>query len=236
MESGNRYLGSGQDQGATTAPTVGEGCELPLNFDIGSAVRCRDGRCGRLVKVVVDPVTENVTDLIVERGFLQRHDRVVPISTIKQAMDNTIVLDISSDRLETYREYRERDFRPPLFGFTSRHYSSEDVRYSVWTYRGLSGEGVVPARGHQLHEGVSLDAKVIGHGTKVIDSEGEAGQVDHVLVGCEEGHITHLVVQLGRFGGFVIVPVTSISSVEDKGVRLSLDRGELEGLPRYEPG
>jgi sporulation protein YlmC with PRC-barrel domain len=187
------------------------------------------------VRVVIDPVTENVTDLIVERGFLQRQDRVIPISAVKQATDETIVLDIASERLETYREYKERDFRPPLFGFNSKQYSSEDVRYSVWTYQGLSGGGVVPARGHQVHEGVSLDAKVIGHGTKVIDSQGEVGQVDHVLVGCEEGRITHVVVQLRRFGGFVIVPVASINSVEDKGLRLLLERDELEALPRYQP-
>ena len=39
-------------------PAQGEGCELPLTFNIGASVRCNDGRCGKLARVVIDPVTD----------------------------------------------------------------------------------------------------------------------------------------------------------------------------------
>lgn len=40
-----------------------------FDFNVGTAVHCGDGRCGRLTRVV-DRDAQEVTDLIVEKGFL----------------------------------------------------------------------------------------------------------------------------------------------------------------------
>ncbi|MBN1248732.1 MAG: PRC-barrel domain-containing protein, partial [Anaerolineae bacterium] len=202
-------------QGSQTAPAMGEGCELPLDFNIGAVVACEDGGCGKLVRVVIDPVTENVTHLVVERGFILKDLRVVPISAIKGTTEGTVQLGFQSRGLDTFRRYRETDYRMPTFGLNTAKYNSEDVRYSVYTYQGLSGQAVVPASKHHLHKGVPFDMKVVGHGTEVSDLEGRVGQVDHVLVDCTEGHITHLVVYVKPLGRFVIVPVATLVSVED---------------------
>ena len=79
------------------------------DYSIGAPVYCRDGDCGRLHKVVVDPNTRQVTDLIVKRGFLLTIDRVLPVDVVERAAGEGIYLSISSEALDNYPEYRSSD-------------------------------------------------------------------------------------------------------------------------------
>ena len=216
------------------SPTLGEGCELPLNFNIGAAVRCDDGRCGRLSRVVIDPSTDRVTALIVEKGFLQREDRVIPVTAVKATADEEIVLGIHSNALTGFKQYREVDFRVPIEGWDNGRYEPEYTRYAVSPYEGVIGAGVVPSRRYRLHEGVPFDQNVVGRGTKVRDIDGSLGEVDHVLVDCVGQHVTHMVVHQGFLGDYVIVPVDAIVNLDDSGILLTLARDEVRALPRYE--
>ena len=223
------------DQATSPPPTMGEGCELPLIFDIGAAVMCTDGRCGRLVRVVLDPATERVTALVVARGGLQKESRVLPITEVQGTKDGIVRLPISSDEFGRFRIYKEVEFRVPSVGWNNGRYGPDDVRYWMSPYGGIGGQSVVPSRKHRLHEGVPFDSRVVGNGTKVRDAEGNAGEVDHVLVDCEDGDITHIVVRHGFISGYTIVPVSMIAGVDERGVVLNVQRTELRGLPKYRP-
>ncbi|OQB25873.1 MAG: PRC-barrel domain protein [Chloroflexi bacterium ADurb.Bin180] len=226
------FLGDTDDE--SMPPALGEGCELPLSFSIGAAVHCDDGRCGRLARVVIDPSTDRVTALIVEKGFLQREDRVVPVMAVKSASDDQIVLGMHSSALRDLQEYREVDFRVPVERWDRGKYQPEQTRYAASPYEAVAGSGVVPSRRYRFHEGVPFSLKVVGRGTKVRDADGSLGEVDHVLVDCEGQHITHLIVRQGLFSDYVIVPVDAIVEVDDTGILLTLARDEVRALPRYD--
>jgi len=217
-------------------PLMGEGCELPLSFDIGARAYCQDGQCGKLVRLVVNPVTEDVTDLIIEKGFLQKHDRVIPISAVKSTTDAEIHLAMESHSLSDFPEFREVEFRVPSSGWDSSRHKAEHVRYWMTPYGvGVSALSVVPTARRRFNEGVAYGSKVIGRGTKVHSLRGGVGKVDHVLVDCAEGHITHLVVKRNLLAEYHTVPVEMIQSVEDDGVTLSVSRDQVLALPRYYP-
>ena len=55
------------------------------DFKIGAPVLAAEGKVGQLKYVVVDPHTEVVTHLVVERGLLVRHDIVVPVGWVEAA-------------------------------------------------------------------------------------------------------------------------------------------------------
>ncbi len=223
------------DQGISTSPVMGEGCELPLIFDIGAAVMCTDGRCGKLVRVVLDPATERVTSLVVARGGLQKESRVLPITEVQGTKDGIVQLPISSREFGRFRIYKEVEFRVPSVGWNNGRYGPDDVRYWMSPYEGIGGQSLVPSRKHLLHEGVPFDSRVVGNGTKVRDAEGNAGEVDHVLVDCEGGYITHIVIRHGLINDYTIVPVSMIASVDDQGVVLNVRRAELRALQKYRP-
>jgi len=210
-----------------------------LDFNIGSQVHCKkDESCGKLLKVVVDPHTERVTDLIVERGFLQKIDRVLPVSAVERTTDQDIYLSISGDELEDYPEYREVEFRKPAPGWgEAKQYKAEHTRYWVTPHGGFAyHEPAVPRVRREVHEGISSEMEVIEPETPVHNVEGMVvGKVDHVLVDRESGEITHLVVRRGLIPYYPIVPISMIEYVSEESVYVKATTEEIKQLPRYRP-
>lgn len=205
-----------------------------FDFEIGTQVRCQDGQCGKLHKVVLDPHTQRVADLIVERGFLLTTDRVVPVDLVEQATRESIMLSISSHALSEYPEYRVLKFKEPAPEVQSGHYDRRDIRCWTGGYRVACHEPVVPMVRRQVYEGVPPNRAVIERGTPVQYTDGsEIGKVDHLLVDPESGEVSHLVMRKGLLPYYPIFPVDKVVSVTDKAVSVSLDDDEIELLPRY---
>jgi uncharacterized protein YrrD len=197
-------------------------------------VRCQDGQCGKLHKVILDPHTQRVTDLIVERGFLLTTDRVLPLDLVDQATRESVTLSISSQELSEYPEYRGVEFEEPAPESRAGDYDWRDVRYWVGGYRMACQQPVVPMVHRQMHKGVLPDRAVIERGTPVWKTDGnEIGKVDHLLVDPESGEVSHLVMRKGLLPYYPILPIDKVKSVTDKAVSVSLADGEIELLPRY---
>src|SRR5258708_38220623 len=54
-------------------------------FTIGAGVRCTDGACGTLSRVVVDPVAREVTHLLVQPRQGHEPARLVPLGLVTSA-------------------------------------------------------------------------------------------------------------------------------------------------------
>lgn len=219
--------------GAET-PAMGEGCELPLRFEINSLVQCEDRTCGKLHRVVIDPATENVTHLIVKRRRPGRQAVVVPVSTVKEASAEQVHLKTSSADLNSYKPYQELDFRVPVVGWRSDRYKSGHVVYAMSPYEGMGGQSLTPSKNYRFHEGIPFRLKAVGKGTPVHNTQGPLGEIDHVLVDCAQGHITHLVVHDREHRDYRIVPVEMVAAVDDAALTLTGTHDDLTGLPRYQ--
>lgn len=79
-------------------------------FPIGAQVYCRDGKFGKLVKVVVEPETQCVKGLIVEKGFLSKRRRVFPVSLVSSAAADAVHLLLTNDEWANYPAYKEEEF------------------------------------------------------------------------------------------------------------------------------
>jgi osmotically-inducible protein OsmY len=202
-------------------------------FKIGADVYCTDGRAGRLIKVVMDPHTRRVTDLIVEKGFLQKVDRVIPVWAVEEADEERIQLRVSSRELEEFPRYREAEFRVPLPEWEA------DARYRLdevihWATRyGIPIEPVRPMIRQRVKEGVHPDQPVIGRGTRVYNVDGTVGHIDHLLVDRQTEEITHLVVRKGLFPRRLVIPMEWVKSVSDEGVYVHATREELSRLTQH---
>jgi S1-C subfamily serine protease len=56
---------------------------IPTDSTIGTTVRCSDGVCGDVVRVVMDPVTLTVAHLVVERRHRRQGGHLVPIELVE---------------------------------------------------------------------------------------------------------------------------------------------------------
>ena len=203
------------------------------DYNIGAPVHCRDGDCGRLHKVVVDPHTQRVTDLIVERGFLLTTDRVLPVDTVERATGEDIYLSISSKALDDYPEYRVIEFEEPAPGVKDAMYDRGDVRCWMQGYRMACREPVVPMVRMEVQEGVPRGRAVIEQGALVVNRQGTVGEVDHMLVDSKTGKVSHLVVRRGLLPYYPIVPISAVKAIRDDSVKVSLGQKEMDTLPRY---
>ncbi len=211
-----------------------------LDIKIGSAVQCRDGRAGRVIKLVVAPGSKRVTHLVVERGLLLRRDVVVPIERAVRTDGETVELDMSADDLNSLPEYAEVDFvQPDTTLAASYGHPREETLVSLRSYTptGLplvsSWSGLVQVH---THTGVPEEATPLGRGTRVSCRDGRMGRLDHVLLDPESGAVRALVVRKGHLlTKDVIVPADWIETVTEEEIVLAADRALLEKLPEYRP-
>lgn len=81
-----------------------------FDFTIGARVYCRDGKFGKLVKVVVDRETQDLKSLVVEKGFLSKRYRVFPLSLVSAAAANEVHLLLTNDEWASYPAYKEEEY------------------------------------------------------------------------------------------------------------------------------
>lgn len=81
-----------------------------LDFTIGARVYCRDGKFGKLVKVVIDWDTQDLKSLVVEKGFLSKRYRVFPVSLVSVAAANEVHLLLANDEWTDYPAYNEEAY------------------------------------------------------------------------------------------------------------------------------
>lgn len=205
-----------------------------IDLHIGAQVYCRDGACGKLIKVVVDPNTKQVRDLIVEKGFLQKQDRVLPVSIVEAATPDEIHVAVASDKLRDYPEYREADFALPAPEWEGEKYGAGQVLYWPSPY-GPPLARPVPMIRQRVREGIPSSLETIGRGTPVRNVQGPIGKVDHVLVDPQSREIAHLVVRRGLLSDLPILPVDRVKSISERGILIEMDEEELQTLPRYWP-
>lgn len=87
-----------------------------LDLIVGARVYCRNGKFGRVAKVVVDPRQWCVTHIIVEEGFLKKRFLVLPISIVEQATTGDVYLGVFDEELAQFPLYYEgHDGAPDLF-------------------------------------------------------------------------------------------------------------------------
>ena len=70
--------------------------EIPLN----AQVECTDGVCGRSVYVLINPVIDQVTHLVVKEDSSPNTEYIVPVDFVSETIVDTIRLRCSKAELE----------------------------------------------------------------------------------------------------------------------------------------
>ena len=209
---------------------------LDATLNIGAAVHCRDGRAGTLAKVVVDPQSKRVTNLIVEKGHLQKKDRVLPVETIELATAEAISLNIRCSELKNYPEYREVEFSLPAEGWSHDVYPREDVLHWITVYDPAIVGGLSVPRVRQVARiGIDERQKVIERGMPIFNINGMFAKVDHLLVDPATGEITHVIARKGLLPNQLIIPFTAVEEIGEKGLYIHKTNDELKETAHYIP-
>ncbi len=204
-----------------------------VQFNIGAKILCTDQPCGKLAKAVVDPETEQVTELIVERGRLLKKQRhAVAVSLVESTTEKAVQLTIDSDELKSYPEYKEMEVE-------QRKTKFEQPRFHASHYRVVVREPVLPSVEHEIERGVPEEYETIGRGTSVRNPEGEIGSVDHLLIDEESEGLQYIVVKHGGVAGvlaeYLVIAEDQIIEIDEEAITVAVPDDAIDDLPRYEP-
>jgi sporulation protein YlmC with PRC-barrel domain len=199
-------------------------------FTIGTGVSCSDGPVGRVSRVIVDPLAEEVTHLVVEPEHRRDLGRLVPLDLV-DATAGEIRLRCTRAEFEGLEHALETRFIPATSGYDVYGYG----QVGYWPYYGL-GAGM-GAGGGTPAETVTTDAVPLGEvsvrrGDYVHATDGDIGRVQGLVIDRGSRHVTHVLLQEGHLWGRkdVAIPIGAVASTGD-GIQLTITKYQVEDLP-----
>lgn len=204
--------------------------EIPLQ----AQVECTDGVCGRSVYVLINPVLEKVTHLIVREDSSPNTEYIVPVEAVAGTIVDTIRLSISKADLKKLDPFVQTEFiqekvldyagyRGGSFGMGATYYlpyvTSDEISVLV----------------SAQHQQIPPGELAVHRGTRVEAKDGYVGKVDEFVVDAKNGNITHLVMREGHPWGKkdVIIPLSTMDKTLDGTMFLNLNKHDIESLPTF---
>jgi len=195
--------------------------DIPINVN----VICADEICGRSTKLVINPVNEKITHLVVAEKDFPNIERLVPIENILSSTPTSIHLRCDKKTLSKMETFMETDFIES--GNLDAAYPFDDP-FLVWPYS-IYDRAAIPME----HEHIPANEVVIRRSTPVKGIDGQVGKVDEFLISPENDSISHLVMREKHLWGTkdVTIPVSEIERITDDAVYLKLDKTAIAKLP-----
>ena len=202
-------------------------------FMIGASVKCADGACGEMTRVVIDPVTRELTHLVVEPEGRQGLGRLVPLG-LADATSGEIQLRCTIAEFEKLGAAEETQFVPGTKGYAA--YGPEQVLSWPWLSLGgtatVEGGSVAGVSETVTYDTVPLGEVEVRRGDRVHATDGEIGHVEGLVIDPGNHHVTHVLLQEGHLWGRkeVAIPISAVTEADD-GIRLNLTKDEVRDLP-----
>jgi uncharacterized protein YrrD len=210
----------------------------------GTSVYTRDGEeVGRIKRFVIDPANNQVTHVVVQKGWLLREDKVVPIAMIDAA---------NEERVELKEQVKDYDELPP---FEETHYINS---VDVGNYEQRTAGAYVPAAywyppmGYLAHptygpnvytwppaevrQNIPENTIPLTEGANVMSvDEKHVGDLERLFVDSDTNSVTHFVISQGLLlKDRKLVPAGWVSTVEEDKVHLTVSADLLDRLPTYQ--
>jgi sporulation protein YlmC with PRC-barrel domain len=204
--------------------------EIPLN----AQVECTDGVCGRSVFVLINPVTDQVTHLVVKEDSSPNTEYIVPVDVVTGTITDTIQLSCSKAELEKMDPFIKTEFVEEKVSEKSVRYGGGLYQASSFFYMPYVTPGMT-AQAPVEHRQIPPGELAVRRGTRVEATDGYVGHVDEFVVDPKNCHITHLVMREGHLWGQkeVIIPLSTMGDTREDTVFLTINKQQIESLPTF---
>lgn len=195
-----------------------------MDLVLNAAVRCSDGAGGQITRIILNPLTKKVTDVVVRGPNRLGPERMVPVEEIATATTEEVTLRLSRKALARMQRFITHEFVPQQ----DTYISGGAAATFYWPYS-------IPAREllDVTHPAIPPEELAVRRSDRVEAIDGQIGHVDALLIDPQTEAITHLILREGHLWGRreVTIPISQIVAIEDGVVRLSVDKGTVEAQP-----
>jgi sporulation protein YlmC with PRC-barrel domain len=201
-------------------------------FMIGADASCTDGACGKVIRVVVDPVARAVTHLLVQPRHWPGLGRLVPLDLVDAATPSEVRLRCTRAEFDELRFAEDTDFAP---GASLRQYPGYSAEQMLMLpYYGRIAAEDMPREDEPAGAHGSLPPGEVGvrRDKRVYAADGEIGRVEGLVIDAGSHRVSHVLLQQGHLFGRrqVAIPISAVTGVVDN-VQLSITKQQVENLP-----
>ncbi len=209
-----------------------------FDFAIGTRVYCQDGEWGKLARIVIDPDTLQVKELIIEKGYLFKQSRVFPVTVVTRATPEGIHLSLWENELLGFPQYTEGEYQP-VTDIESRWADYQAVLPETLALQMTAASNHHTAT-HSLIVQEKIYTDILEHlavlksGTPIYGLDGEVGKLDHLMTEAKTKQITHIIAREGTLlNEHIPIPVSLIQTVKKDGIQIVISQDGLKNLNRY---
>lgn len=195
--------------------------DIPLKAN----VQCSDGACGKTTNVVLNPVTHQVTHIVLEDKSLPGYStRIVSVDNVASLTQQQITLSCSKDDVAKMRVFVTTNYiqeSPSGKAYTTGDAYTYPYVINDTAYAPVEEEHV-PLGELEVHAGMEVEA-----------SDGKVGKLDELVLDEDSGDITHIQMREGHLWGAkdVAIPVSAVDFTDEKTVYLNIDKKAVGALP-----
>jgi uncharacterized protein YrrD len=199
---------------------------------------------GKISRFVLDPATDQVTHIIVQKGWIAPTEKVIELKMVTSAMEDKVYLNSEIDGF---------DHLPP---FEEKHFirtSPEDMRHAGYpddksfpAYYWYPPQGYVgyptfilepqPWVSSETKRNIPEETVPLKDGSQIISADGEhVGNIERLLVESGLNRATHLIMKHGiLFKEHTLIPTHWVASVVEDKVYLTVSAHLIRSLPPYD--
>lgn len=221
-----------------------------------SVVNANGEQVGRVNRFVLDPATNEVTHIVIQKGWLLPEDKVVPFEMVNSTAEGKITLSSEVHNFDEFPPFEQTHFvevpdndpndptppEDPTYQHAPAYYwypALPSISYPNIGSPNVGTPGAGLAYSHmspgRTKRNIPEDTVPLKEGTNVISSDGEhVGDVERLIVEPQSNQATHFVISQGLFfKDRKLVPAEWVNSVEEEKVHLVVPARLLERLPAY---
>jgi len=215
-----------------------------MQIKIGAPVITLDGeQVGVLDRVVIEPGTNEITHLVVEKGFLFTTDKVIPMEMVGASTENKVSLRVKATDLEQIPDFLDLEYVPArktreTLVAAPTIADKEKIR-ALYLYprAGTFGPFTTYSATHFARQAKNIpeDTIALEENAKVLtEDKDHVGNVERILTAPQSDRATHIVIAKGiLLKERKIVPTCWIKTVLTDKIHLSVDAELVDNLPTY---
>jgi uncharacterized protein YrrD len=206
--------------------------ETKMEFREGASVYTSDGdKAGHLHRVVIDPGSNEITHIVVQKGFLNHEDKVVPMEKVASAIQDEITLLCDSAELKEMSPYEISQYVPARIAYDQGPHTFA-VPGMYWDSPDAPSEYYIAEESRHTIEDNLVALK---EGAPVVSADDkQVGNVERVITDPASDEVTHFIITQGLLlKSRKVVPIQHIELLEDDKVYLDLRTKEVENLPSF---
>ena len=189
-------------------------------------VQCSDGACGQATNFIINPITHNVTHLVVQdKSLPDNPTRMVPVDKVASTAQDQITLSCTRDEVAHHMQ----PFIVTQYiqeSGSGQAYASGEAYYSQYVVNDTAYDSV-------QEENIPQGELAVYCGMHIEASDGKVGKLDELVLDPKSGDITHIQMREGHLWGKkdVAIPVSDVEFTDEDTVYLKIDKNAIKALP-----